>query len=216
MAADTVSSLSGWTVATSVLHYGILKNYFERPGLKSLCTDLGDGAGMGGLVFKTPVWNPVSETFAAHTEAGSITATSQADTSFDITVAQQVLDVQVSDEALWVIDGAGWSNYVEQRAMAFADQADYRLSALIASFFDDFTGGANPEGTAGTALTLETILSARAALQVATGPPARPASCCTTSSGRTCTTRCGARPSTGSSTRRWHSSASSAPSRAPS
>lgn len=158
MAADTISTLGGWTVS-AVLHSGIMANYFERPGLKSLCTNLGDGSGSGSLTFQVPVYNPGSDAFAAHTEAGAITADSLADASFNITLAQQVLDHKLSDEALFVIDGSSWSNFVAQRAPWFAEQADNRISSMICDLMDDFT---DVTGTAGDTLTVDDLMVARA------------------------------------------------------
>lgn len=165
MSADTTSTLAGW-LSSSVLTGNILVNYFERPGLKATCTNLGDVAGMGALTFEQPVWSPGSEAFAAHSEAGSITATSLSDGSFSPTVAQQVLDHVVTDESLFAIDGAGWMSFVEERAPWFAEQADNRISALICDVYDDFT---TIEGTAGDTLTVDDLLLARADLQVADG-----------------------------------------------
>lgn len=157
MAADTISTLGGWTVS-AVLHSGIMANYFERPGLKSLCTDLKDGSGSGSLTFQIPVYNPGSDSFAAHTEAGAITADSLADASFNITIAQQVLDHRLSDEALFVIDGSSWSNFVAERAPWFAEQADNRISSMICDLMDDFT---DVTGTAGDTLTVDDLVVAR-------------------------------------------------------
>lgn len=165
MSADTISSLGGW-LSSSVLNSQVLINFFELPGLKSTVANLGDGSGMGGLTFEQPVWNPGSEAFAAHSEAGAITPTSVSDGSFDVTVAQQVLDHKLSDEALFCIDGAGWMDFVTQRAEWFAAQADNRLSAMICAIYDDFT---TVEGVAGDTLTVDDLLLARADLQVADG-----------------------------------------------
>lgn len=165
MSADTTSSLGGW-LSASVLNSMVLVNFFEQPGLKATVTNLGDRSGMGGLTFEQPVWNPGSLAFAAHSEAGSITATSEADDSYNVTVAQQVLDHVVTDEALWAIDGAGWMDYCTQRAEWFAAQADNRISAMICALYDDFT---TVEGTAGDVLTVDDLLLARADLQVADG-----------------------------------------------
>lgn len=158
MAADTISTLGGWTVS-AVLHTGIMVNYFERPGLKALCTNLGDGSGSGSLTFQVPVYNPGTDAFAAHTEAGAITPDSLADGSFNVTIAQQVLDHKLSDEALFVLDGSSWSNFVAQRAPWFAEQADNRISSMICDLFDDFT---DVTGTAGDPLTVDDLMVARA------------------------------------------------------
>lgn len=165
MSADTTSTLGGW-LSSSILTGSILVNYFERPGLKATCYNIGDVSGMGGLTFEQPVWNPGSEAFAAHSEAGSVTATSISDDSFSPVVAQQVLDHVVTDESLFAIDGAGWMDFVEQRAPWFAEQADNRISGLICAVYDDFT---TVEGTAGDNLTVDDMLLARADLQVADG-----------------------------------------------
>lgn len=158
MAADTISSLGGWAVS-AVLHSGIVTNYFERPGLKSLCTNLGDGSGSGSLTFQIPTYSPGSDTFAAHTEAGAVTPDSLADGSYNVTLAQQVLDHKLSDEAMFIIDGSSWSNFVAQRAPWFAEQADNRISSMICDLFDDFT---DVTGTAGDALTVDDMMVARA------------------------------------------------------
>lgn len=165
MAADTISSLGGWTVSAA-LNAGLLLNYYERPGLKSFCTNLGNGAGRGSLTFQVPVYNWGSDTFAAHTEAGSITADSLADASFNVVLAQQVLDHQLSDEAMFVLDGAAWSNFIQERSMLFADQADNRISALICDLFDDFT---QTVGTAGDQLTVDDMMLARAQMDALGG-----------------------------------------------
>ncbi len=158
MAADTISTLGGWAVS-AVLNTGILINYFERPGLKALCTNLGDGSGSGSLTFQQPVYSPGSDTFAAHTEAGTVTPDSLADSSFNVVIAQQVLDHKLSDEAMFIIDGSSWGNFVEQRAPWFADQADNRISSMICDLFDDFT---DVTGTAGDDLTVDDLMVARA------------------------------------------------------
>lgn len=165
MSADTTSSLGGW-LSASVLNSMVLVNFFEQPGLKATVSNLGDRSGMGGLAFEQPVWNPGSLAFAAHSEAGSITATSEGDDSYAVTVAEQVLDHVVTDEALWAIDGAGWMDYCVQRAEWFAAQADNRISAMICALYDDFT---TVEGTAGDNLTVDDVLLARADLQAADG-----------------------------------------------
>lgn len=165
MSADTTSTLGGF-LSASVLTGSVLVNYFERPGLKATCYNIGDVSGMGGLTFEQPVWSPGSEAFAAHSEAGSITVTSISDASFSPVVAQQVLDHVLTDEALFAMDGAGWMDFVEQRAPWFAEQADNRISALICEVYDDFT---TVEGTAGDVLTVDDLLLARADLQVADG-----------------------------------------------
>lgn len=159
MSADTTSTLGNWVVSTA-LNLGVLINYFERPGLKALITNLGDGSGSGALTFQQPTYNPGTDAFAAHgSEAGSVTPDSLADGSFNVTVAAQVLDHQLSDEALFQIDGASWSNFIEQRAPWFADQADNRISQMICDLFDDFT---DVTGTAGDSLTVDDLMVARA------------------------------------------------------
>lgn len=165
MSADTTSTLANW-LSSSVLTGMVLVNFFEQPGLKSTVTNLGDRSGMGGLTFAQPIWNPGSLAFAAHTEEGSITATSESDATMAITVAQQVLDHVMTDEALWALDGAGWTDYCAQRADYFSAQADNRISSMIASIYDDFT---TVEGTAGDELTVDDLLLARGDLQVADG-----------------------------------------------
>lgn len=159
MSADTTSSLGNWVISTT-LNLNVLINYFERPGLKALCTNLGDGSGSGALAFQQPTYNPGTDAFAAHSgEAGSVTPDSLADGSFTATVAAQVLDHQLSDEVMFQIDGASWGNFVEQRAPWFADQADNRISQMICDLFDDFT---DITGTAGDALTVDDMMTARA------------------------------------------------------
>ena len=159
MSADTTSSLANWVISTA-LNAGVLINYFERPGLKATCTNLGDGSGSGSLTFQQPTYNPGTDAFAAHgSEAGSVTPDSLADGSFNTTVAAQVLDHQLSDEALFQIDGASWGNFIEQRAPWFADQADNRISQMICDLMDDFT---DITGTAGDSLTVDDLLTARA------------------------------------------------------
>ena len=159
MSADTTSTLGNWIIGTA-LNAGVLINYFERPGLKSLCTNLGDGSGSGSLVFQQPTYNPGTDVFAAHgSEAGSVTPDSLADGSFNTTVALQVLDHQLSDEAMFQIDGASWGNFVEQRAPWFADQADNRISQMICDLMDDFT---DITGMPGDSLTVDDLLTARA------------------------------------------------------
>lgn len=165
MAADTISSLSGWAISAA-LHQGILVNYFERPGLKSLCRNLGDGSGSGSLTFQCPVYSPGSDTFAAHTEAGSVTPDSLSDSSYNVVLAQQVLDHKLSDEAMFVIDGSSWDNFMEQRAAFFADQADNRISQMICDVFDDFT---DVTGTAGDELTVDDMMVARAFISTNVG-----------------------------------------------
>lgn len=159
MAADTISSLSGWAISAA-LHAGVLINYYERPSLKGLCTNLGSGAGFGSLTFQVPTYSPGSDVFAAHSEAGSVTPDSLADGSFNVVIAQQVLDHQLSDEALFILDGQGsaWTNFMEQRAAMFADQADNRISSMICDLFDDFT---DTTGTAGDDLTVDDMMVAR-------------------------------------------------------
>ena len=158
MAADTISSLGGWAISAA-LHQGVLINYFERPGLKSFCTNLGDGSGSGSLTFQVPVYSPGSDVFAAHTEAGAITPDSLADSSFNVVIAQQVLDHKLSDESLFIIDGSSWDNFMEQRAAWYAEQADNRISQMICDLFDDFT---DVTGTAGDDLTVDDMMTARA------------------------------------------------------
>ena len=158
MAADTISSLGGWAISAA-LHQGVLINYFERPGLKSFCTNLGDGSGSGSLTFQVPTYSPGSDVFAAHTEAGAITPDSLADSSFNVVIAQQVLDHKLSDESLFIIDGSSWDNFMEQRAAWYAEQADNRISQMICDLFDDFT---DVTGTAGDDLTVDDMMTARA------------------------------------------------------
>lgn len=167
MSADTTSTLGNW-LSSSVLTGSILQNYFELPGLKATCFNIGDVSGKGGLTFEQPVWNPGSEAFAAHTEAGAITATSVSDDSFAVTVAMQVLDHVVTEESLFAIDGAGWMNFVAERAPWFAEQADNRISSMICAIYDDFT---TVEGTAGDVLTVDDLLLARADLISADSGP---------------------------------------------
>lgn len=157
MSADTISSLPNWTVSAA-LNVGLLINYYENPGIKSFCTNLGNGAGHGSLTFQVPVYNWGSNQFAAHTEAGSVTAASLADASFNVTLAEQVLDHQLSDEALFVLDGSAWTSVIQERSLALAMQADNRISELICGLFDDFTTTA---GTAGDVLTLDDMMVAR-------------------------------------------------------
>lgn len=165
MAADTMSSISNWVVST-VLNYGTLKNYYEHPCLRSLCVNLGSGAGFGGLGFQVPIWSPGSEVFASASEAGAITPTSFSDSKMTLTMAKYALDHQVSDEILFASDGATWSNMVESASQELAYQADNYVSQLVCDQFTNFTG---TEGSLTDTLSLDDLMLARADLQVADG-----------------------------------------------
>lgn len=169
MAADTISSLGGWTVSAA-LQAAIIIDRKGKPGLISTVTNIGDCSGRGSLSIQVGTYDAGADAFAAHSEAGSITPDSLADGSVTPVLAEQVLDHKLSDEALFVLDGANWTDFMQQRVDLFADQADDRLSALVCSVYDDFT---DVTGTAGDQLTVDDIFTARAfmtALDSGSGP----------------------------------------------
>lgn len=169
MSADTISSLGGWSISAA-LQAAIIVDRKGKPGLISTVTNIGDCSGKGSLTQQVGTYDEGADAFAAHTEAGSITADSLADGSVSPVLALQVLDHQLSDEALFVLDGANWLNFMNQRAEMFANQADNRISAMVCEVFDDFT---DITGTAGDALTVDDVFTGRAfitALDSGSGP----------------------------------------------
>lgn len=170
MSADTISTLADWTVSAALMQAAIIIDRKGKPGLISTVLNLCDCSGKGSLSIQVGTYDEGADQFAAHAEAASITPDSLADGSVTPVLALQVLDHKLTDEALFILDGSAWVNFIAERANGFAEQADTRISSMICDAFQNFT---DVTGTADEPLTVDDLFVGRAfitAMDSGSGP----------------------------------------------
>jgi len=156
MATLTYTADGGTLRAAEILNAEIWSLIFDATDLRSICVKVGDLGGSGSAKMETPQVDFGNAMAAANTdEVTSATPSSLTSSAMSLTVAQQIIEYQISD--LLQITGGPGNLGLAQLAAQVADSYALRFTDMACVAAESFS---NSVGSTGVALTCDDVFAA--------------------------------------------------------